>query len=180
MMHRMLSASYGIVSELLTPWMAAATFAKAGPIAACHALALSRTQRPAACSYLLWVHGASVGETVSALPLVRTLLDRDKDAAVLVTSGTAAALSRLAMEELGPRVLLQHRPVDGASTVRRFLRWWRPDGLLLLESELWPNMMLQAHAHGVPIALVNARISEQSLSRWGAWALGGPMGSRTP
>ncbi len=161
---------YGAVSELCaTPLMAATALFKAGPAAARQSLALSATARPQ-CSYLLWVHGASVGETVSTLPLVRTLLARDARSAVLMTAGTAAALARLSMERLGPRVVLQHRPADGSFTVRRFLRRWRPDGLLLVESELWPSLMLQTRASGVPIALVNGRLSERSFERWHAIA----------
>lgn len=161
---------YSAVSELFaTPLMAAAALFKAGPAAARQTLALGAAARPE-CSYLLWVHGASVGETVSALPLVRMLLARDAKSAVLMTASTATALTRLSMEHLGPRVLLQHRPADGSVTMRRFLRRWRPDGLLVVESELWPSLLLQTHACGVPIALVNGRLSERSLDRWHAFA----------
>lgn len=161
---------YSAVSEVcVAPIMAASTLFKAGSSAARQSLALDATPRPSG-GYLLWVHGASVGESVSALPLVRALLARDTRSSVLMTVGTATALARLSMERLGPRVLLQHRPADGVFTVNRFLRWWRPDGLLLLESELWPNLLLQTRASGVPIALVNARLSERSLARWQAVA----------
>ena len=162
-------AAYSALSELLTPVMALSTLLKSGRVNARHALAASTTPRPT-CSFLLWVHGASVGETVSAVPLVRRLLAWDKDAAVLVTAGTAAALSRLSMEQFGERVLLQHRPVDGPSTVQRFLQHWQPDALVLIESELWPNLVTHTHDHGIPIALVNARLSERSLARWQAAA----------
>ena len=163
--------AYNLVSELATPVIAAYTMRRSGMRAVQHAFTLAPPARPSA-SLLLWVHGASVGETVSALPLVRTLLASDERASVLMTSGTAAALARLAMEDLGPRVLLQHRPADSASSMRRFLRWWRPDALILLESELWPNLLLQTHASGVPVALVNGRLSDRSLSRWSAIAPG--------
>lgn len=107
---------------------------------------------------------------MSSLPLVRTLLASEPSAAVLVTSSTATALTRLSMERLGPRVLLQHRPPDSGSGMRAFLRRWRPSALVLIESELWPNLLMQTAEAGVPIALLNGRISDASAARWAAAA----------
>ena len=84
--------------------------------------------RPEA-SYLLWVHGASVGESLSALPLVRALLASDPSSAVLMTASTATAIARLELEQLGPRVVLQPRPVESCLGLRRFLGHWRPHAL---------------------------------------------------
>ena len=125
--------------------------ARGGAAAARAALALGLPP-PAAASYLLWVDGRGrVGETLSALPLVRALLARDAGAAALVTAGTPAALERLRLEGLDPaRVVVQPRPVDSASAVRRFVRRWRPDALVLVEQELWPGMLLEARARACP------------------------------
>ena len=132
-------------------------------------LGLAPAPRPPS-DYLLWVHGASVGETLSSLPLVRAVLAREPAASVLITATTATALSRLSLERLGPRVVLQHGPADSASVVRRFLRHWRPDALVLVESELWPTLLMETREARVPIALLNGRLSDASTARWSAAA----------
>lgn len=164
--------AYSVLSELAAPVFALAAYRRSGIAAARHVLALSRDRRPPRPGYLLWVHGASVGETMSALPIVRHLLASDKHASVLMTATTPTAIQRLAMEDLGPRVVLQQRPADAVSTVRRFLNQWQPSALLLIESELWPSLLHETHGAGVPIALVNARLSARSLARWRALAPG--------
>ena len=157
-------AAYGVAAEAAAPLLAARAWWRGGSARAALALGLPPG---GAASYLLWVHGASVGETLSALPLVRALLARDAGAAALVTAGTPAALERLRLEGLDPaRVVVQPRPVDSASAVRRFVRHWRPDALVLVEQELWPGMLLEARAARVPVALVNGRVSERSARRW--------------
>ena len=158
--------AYSILSEAALPLSCLTAWRRGGPLAAWHTLSLGHAPRPPDESYVLWVHGASMGETLSALPVVRRLLQRSPDAHVVITASTPKALTRLEMEELGARVHLQHKPADAPSTVRRFLRHWRPDGLVLIESELWPNLLVETQDAGVPIALVNARISERSLGRW--------------
>lgn len=126
----------------VSPQAGAVAWTKGGVHARHEALVHAPAPRPR-CEYLLWVHGASVGETLSSLPIVRALLERDAHAAALITSSTETALARLALERLGPRVVLQRRPVDCSSTLIRFLQHWRPSGLLLIESELWPCLLLQ-------------------------------------
>lgn len=118
------------------------------------------------CSYMLWIHGASVGETMASLPIVRCLLEKNPHSAVLVTASKGTALERLSLEKLGPRVLLQHRPLDCSSMTSRFLQHWRPSALILIESELWPCLLLQTHRAGVPIAIANARLSDRTVARW--------------
>lgn len=118
---------------------------------------------------LVWVHGASVGESLSALPLIEKLLE---DATVLVTSGTvtsAAMMSQRLPQGLSKRALHQFVPLDTPHAVARFLDHWKPDAGLFVESDLWPNLILGAQARGVKLALVNARISARSAERWG-WA----------
>ena len=122
---------------------------------------------------LVWVHGASVGESLSALPLIEKLLE---DATVLVTSGTvtsAAMMSQRLPQGLSQgaskRALHQFVPLDTPGAVARFLDYWKPDAGLFVESDLWPNLILGAKARGVKLALVNARISARSAERWG-WA----------
>lgn len=114
---------------------------------------------------LVWLHGASVGEATSALPLVSALLARGLG--VLVTTGTVTAAER--MGDLLPEgALHQFVPVDTASAVRGFLDHWRPDLAILMESELWPRLITETGARAIPMALVNARLSERSFRRWRA------------
>jgi 3-deoxy-D-manno-octulosonic-acid transferase len=138
-------------------------------------LGISGQARP--CGRLVWVHGASVGESLSALPLIEKLLE---DATVLVTSGTVTSaammsqrlpqgLSQGASQGLSKRALHQFVPLDTPGAVARFLDYWKPDAGLFVESDLWPNLILGAKARGVKLALVNARISARSAERWG-WA----------
>ena len=114
---------------------------------------------------LVWVHGASVGESLSALPLIEKLRE---DANVLVTSGTVTSAALLG-QRLPQGVLHQFVPLDTPGAVARFLDHWQPDAGLFIESDLWPNLILMAHARGVKLALVNARISARSAGRW-MWA----------
>jgi 3-deoxy-D-manno-octulosonic-acid transferase len=113
---------------------------------------------------LIWIHGASVGESLAALPLVSALLQRP-ERTVLVTTGTRSS-ARLMQERLPPGALHQYVPIDSGAFVRRFLAHWRPDLALFVESELWPNLILETRARGVPMALVNARLSERSFRGW--------------
>ena len=114
---------------------------------------------------LIWLHAASVGESLSLLPLVDRILRRDPGAHVLVTSGTVTS-ARLMAERLPPRAVHQYVPVDRIAWVRRFLDHWRPDAAIWVESEIWPNLVLETHRRGVPMALVNARMSEKSARSW--------------
>jgi 3-deoxy-D-manno-octulosonic-acid transferase len=134
-------------------------------------LGISGKARPG--GRLIWVHGASVGESLSALPLIEKLLE---NATVLVTSGTVTSaammsqrLPRGSSQGLSKRALHQFVPLDTPSAVARFLDHWKPDAGLFVESDLWPNLILGAAARGVKLALVNARISARSAERW-RWA----------
>lgn len=112
---------------------------------------------------LVWIHGASVGETMSALPLVSAFLRQDRN--VLVTSGTVTSAKLLA-ERLPSRAVHQFVPIDTPSAVRRFLDHWQPQIGLFVDSELWPNLLRFSHARGTKLALVNGRISEKSFRGW--------------
>lgn len=114
---------------------------------------------------LVWVHGASVGESLAALPLIRALLERHADLRVLITSGTVTS-ARILADRLPARALHQFVPLDRPAYVARFLDHWRPDLAVWMESELWPNLLLETARRGVPAALVNARMSPRSAANW--------------
>ena len=119
------------------------------------------TRRPAGT--LVWVHGASVGELTAAIPLIERL--RALDHNVLVTTGTVTSAA-LAEKRLPPGVIHQFVPLDLPPFVARFFDHWRPDLALFVESDLWPNMIMASARRGIPIIVVNGRMSERSFERW--------------
>jgi len=120
-------------------------------------------ERPA--GKLLWLHGASVGEAMSVLPLIAALKERWPQVTILMTTGTVTS-AKLMAERLPEGVIHQFVPLDRLSWVRRFFDHWRPDAALWVESELWPNLLSEAQARRIPLALVNARMSPGSFSNW--------------
>jgi 3-deoxy-D-manno-octulosonic-acid transferase len=112
---------------------------------------------------LVWVHGASVGELVAAFPLVERIRERGFD--VLVTSGTVTSAG-IAGQRLPPGVIHQFIPLDVPGFVTRFLEHWRPSLALFIESDLWPNLIMACGQRGIPLILINGRLSERSYKRW--------------
>ncbi|HEY1632037.1 MAG TPA: 3-deoxy-D-manno-octulosonic acid transferase [Rhizomicrobium sp.] len=113
---------------------------------------------------LIWIHGASVGECLSVLPLIGELLTTP-GRHVLVTSGTVTS-SKLMADRLPQGAFHQYAPIDTPGAVRRFLAHWKPDIGLFVDSEIWPNMLSQARARGIPLAMINGRMSERSFQGW--------------
>lgn len=120
-------------------------------------------ERPA--GPLVWLHAASVGESLSMLPLVRHLRESRPGMTVLVTTGTVTS-ARLLAERLPAGAIHQYVPVDRLPFVRRFLAHWRPDLVLWAESEFWPNMITEIGRRGVPMVLLNGRVSDKSYKSW--------------
>jgi 3-deoxy-D-manno-octulosonic-acid transferase len=114
---------------------------------------------------LVWLHGASVGETLSLLPLVEALARARPDLSLLITSGTVAA-AEVMKQRLPAGVLHQYAPVDAPGPVKRFLAHWRPCLAVLVESELWPNLLHHSRKAGCRLALLGARVSEDSAKGW--------------
>jgi 3-deoxy-D-manno-octulosonic-acid transferase len=112
---------------------------------------------------LVWVHGASVGEMLAAVSLIRRL--REQGFAVLVTSGTVTSAA-LAEQRLPDGVLHQFVPLDAPRFAQRFLDHWRPGLALFVESDLWPNLICSCAARRIPMIVINGRLSERSFSRW--------------
>lgn len=109
----------------------------------------------------LWIHAVSVGETRAALPLLRALQARYPDLALLVTTTTPTG-SHQVRAALGDQVHHVYAPYDLPGAVRRFLRNTRPRLALIMETELWPNLLRQCAATSVPVIVANARLSERS------------------
>lgn len=115
--------------------------------------------------HLAWVHAASVGETNAILPLMTELSKRRPGLSFLLTTGTVTS-AKLAADRLGPRAVHQYAPLDAPEYVRSFLDHWRPDLAVFTESEIWPNLILESSARGIPLALINARMTKRSFRRW--------------
>ncbi len=126
---------------------------------------LGRPKTPRPAGKLLWVHAASVGETNVALPVIEQLLKRDGGLHVLLTTGTTTSAA-LAARRMPERSLHQYVPLDVAEYAETFLDHWKPDLAIFTESEIWPNLILSASARGVPLVLMNARMSPRSMRRW--------------
>lgn len=119
--------------------------------------------RPAGA--LLWVHAASVGEANAALPLINSVLSVHTGVHVLLTTGTVTSAA-LVKDRLPARAMHQFIPVDTPQAVSAFLRHWKPQIALLIDSELWPNLIEQARRSGAVMGLVNARMSQRSYHAW--------------
>ncbi|WP_415256426.1 3-deoxy-D-manno-octulosonic acid transferase [Sulfitobacter sp.] len=114
---------------------------------------------------LIWLHAASVGESLSVLALITRMGLLLPRAQFLITSGTATSAALVA-QRMPPRTVHQFAPLDAPGPLKRFLRHWRPDAAIFVESELWPQMLRRTHATGAKMALVNARLSDKSVETW--------------
>ena len=112
---------------------------------------------------LAWLHGASVGESLALMPVVERMTARGFR--VLLTTGTTSSAAILETR-LPAGAAHQYVPWDAPRFVRRFLEHWRPNLVLIAESELWPNLLHEVHARSIPLMLVNARLSQRSFERW--------------
>ena len=126
------------------------------------------TPRPP--GHLIWLHAASVGETISLLPVLSALAARAPEVTVLLTTGTVTSARLLArrLPELGLDRHVLHRfvPLDVPAWAARFLDHWRPDAAGFVESELWPNILAACRARAIPTMLINARLSARSAAAW--------------
>lgn len=122
---------------------------------------VSRLPRPD--GPLVWIHGASVGEVLAAAALIARL--RALNIRVLVTSGTVTSATIVA-KRFPPDVIHQYIPYDAPKFVGRFLDHWRPSLALFIESDLWPNLILESSTRRLPMVLINGRMSARSFPRW--------------
>lgn len=126
---------------------------------------LGRPQKPRENGKLIWMHGASVGESVSMLPLINRLLELYPDLQIMVTTGTVTSAD-LMSRRLPERAFHQYVPIDNPAFVKRFLKHWHPDLVLWFESEFWPALLSGIKKRNIPLILVNGRISNKSFKRW--------------
>lgn len=159
---------YRLAARLLEPLAprlldARARKGKEDPVRVDERLGLASLPRPA--GDLVWLHGVSVGESLSLLPVVERLRKVRPDLSILVTSGTVTSAALLA-KRLPGGVIHQYAPIDGPAAVAAFLDHWRPAAGVLVESELWPNLILEARRRGIALILASARITEKTVEGW--------------
>jgi 3-deoxy-D-manno-octulosonic-acid transferase len=112
---------------------------------------------------MVWIHGASVGEVLASAALIERL--RGLNIRILLTSGTVTSAAIVA-KRFPPDIIHQYVPWDSPRYVARFLEHWQPSLALFIESDLWPNLILQSAARRLPMVLINGRMSQRSFPRW--------------
>ncbi|HHP0465359.1 TPA: lipid IV(A) 3-deoxy-D-manno-octulosonic acid transferase [Vibrio harveyi] len=112
----------------------------------------------------IWIHAVSVGESIAATPFIKALKEQNPDQPILVTTTTSTGAEQIA--KLGDLVEHRYMPIDFAFAVKRFLKTTQPKQMLIIETELWPNTLNEVHKAGIPISVINARLSEKSCSNY--------------
>lgn len=112
----------------------------------------------------IWIHAVSVGESIAATPFIKALKEQNPDQPILVTTTTSTGAEQIA--KLGDLIEHRYMPIDFAFAVKRFLKTTQPKQMLIIETELWPNTLNEVHKAGIPISVVNARLSEKSCSNY--------------
>ncbi len=126
---------------------------------------LGRSSKARPNAPLVWLHGVSVGESLSLLPLIDAIRAYRSYLTVLVTSGTVTSAQLLA-KRLPEGVIHQFAPVDAPGAAARFLDHWRPGAAIFVESEIWPNLIAAAQRRDVRLALISARMTASSARGW--------------
>ena len=114
---------------------------------------------------LVWFHGSSVGELLSIIPLIEKLESNKKVDQILVTSNTLSS-SKVIKKFRLKKTVHQFFPIDKKNIIKRFLEYWKPNCALFIESEIWPNTILEIYENKVPLILLNGRITNKSFKRW--------------
>lgn len=128
-------------------------------------LGIATASKPS--SDVIWIHCASVGESLSALPLVNALI-QNSSVHILMTTTTksSALLLQKRLSSINDRVTHQIIPWDVSLFVRRFLRYWQPKAFVLIESEIWPNMIEEVYSKRIPFFFLNVRMSQKTMNFW--------------
>ncbi len=116
---------------------------------------------------LIWFHAASIGELKSILPIIKNLNSDIAGLDFLVTTNTLSSsiVARLELKKF-ENVLHRFFPFDIEYLIKKFLKLWSPNFIFLVDSEIWPNLIFNAHKLKIPLAIINARITLKSFNRW--------------
>ena len=120
-------------------------------------------KRPA--GKLIWLHGASIGESQVLLLLFEALREADPDISAIITTQTLTSARMIAAKGL-PGLVHQMAPVDTPFATERFLKHWQPDLAVFAEGDIWPNMIMKLDRKRIPRLLVNARMTDKSFDGW--------------
>ena len=128
---------------------------------------LSKINIPRDNGFLIWFHVASVGEAMSILPLIESCIEEKKINRILLTSITLSSGKILEKRYMqNTKVVHQFLPLDVPIFTNRFLDHWKPNLSIFIDSEIWPNLILQIANKKIPLLLINARITKKSFKRW--------------
>ncbi|KAJ8899638.1 hypothetical protein K2173_018612 [Erythroxylum novogranatense] len=114
---------------------------------------------------LVWFHAVSLGEGMAAIPVIKRCVDCRPDLNILMTTATLSAFEVI-KNQLPSSVLYQFSPLDVPAVVDAFLDYWKPNAIILMESELWPNLVMSSSQRGISLTLLNARVSTKSFMLW--------------
>ena len=114
---------------------------------------------------LIWFHGASVGEFQSIVPLLEKLEKSKKISQILITSNTLSSSKVISKIKL-KKILHQFFPIDNDLIIKKFINHWKPSAAFFIDSEIWPNTMINLNKEKIPTILINARITKKSYKKW--------------
>ena len=114
---------------------------------------------------LVWFHGASVGEILSIIPLIEKLEKNKNINKILITSSTLSS-SNIFLKFKFKKTIHQFFPIDSNFFTKKFIEYWKPSLAIFIESEIWPNMILNLKNKNIPLILLNARITRKSYKKW--------------
>ena len=122
-----------------------------------------RRARPA--GYLIWLHAVSAGESAAAISLAKACLKLQGEAHILITTNTLTALEQL--ERTKPdQTIICYQPLDHSVYVKRFLAYWQPDSAVFLESDFWPNLIIETARRNIIVQFASAQLSSTAFINW--------------
>lgn len=114
---------------------------------------------------LIWFHGASVGEIKSIIPILEKLEKNSNYNQILITSNTLSSANIVKNLKL-KKIIHQFFPIDSNFILKKFIDFWKPSKVIFIDSELWPNTLVNLKKREIPVVLLNARITKKSFKRW--------------
>ena len=114
---------------------------------------------------LIWFHGASVGELQSIIPILEKFDKSNKVSQILVTSNTLSSSKVISNIKI-KKIIHQFFPIDNTKIIKDFIEYWKPSIALFIDSEIWPNTIVNLKQKNIPTILINGRITKKSFTRW--------------